>query len=349
MKSYKRTLLGSLLIVGALVACDKKDKDKEASKDTAASSTTAAKSAAAASAAAHLASNCDVAVRVDVGAFMAVPQAKAEIVTALEEMKSKEPKDDMGKRFEAFLTEAGIDPLKDIKDVAVCLSDFGSVFEKKAKEPNFAIVMGGNFKPGTIVPALLKHVKDEKKDKMKEEEIGGVKALTDEKGEAFVGQATDGAIIIAKSKPSFEAALKTGDAASSKYQLPGDAVSVVVTADFLKLAAKADANNPLADKADKMGRAAFTVDLGSMTMKQRIAMADDKAATEVAGVLKMLLGQVAKQPAVGDPMDAMIMDLVKDAKIDSQGTEVIIELKVPSELVDKMVKELAENIRKGKM
>ncbi len=356
----KRTLLASMLIVGALAGCDKKDKD--ATKDTASSSApkgsgapagstktadaktdTPASSGGASAATAHLSANCDMVARIDVAGFFATPAIKTNVLPALEDMKKQEPKDDDGKRFKAFLTDTGMDPMTDIKEVAMCFTDMKNVFEKKG-DPGMSFIIAGNFKANSIVPALLKNAKADKK--MKEAEVGGVKAATDDKGEMYIGQASDNAIIVAKGKSAFEGALKTGDA--SKFQIPMDKMmSFIMPAELMKAAMASDKSNPFAAQADKVGRAALTAD--AKTLQFRIAMADEKGATELAGQVKLIMGELAKKPVAAGGPDAMVMGALKDAKIDTKGNEFIMEIAIPQDQVDAMAKQLADSIRKGKM
>src|SRR5690606_28794884 len=111
----KRMLLASLLLLGAAVGCDKKDKD--VAKDGATSANPAAASAAApagstqnaaapptapaaapttagAGAINHLPGNCEVVGRIDLAALVAAPAVKDQVVPALEEVKAKEPTGD---------------------------------------------------------------------------------------------------------------------------------------------------------------------------------------------------------------------------------------------------------------
>src|SRR5690606_33192585 len=109
----KRTLIASMLLLGLAAGCDKKDKDGQAgttpSAEAAASGAASTKAAsappktsgAAATATSHLADSCEIVGRIDVAALLAAPALKDQVVPALEELKSKEPTDDGGKRFKA--------------------------------------------------------------------------------------------------------------------------------------------------------------------------------------------------------------------------------------------------------
>ena len=356
----KRVLVTTLLALGVF-ACDKEETaQKEPAASAQAALTGAAPSTVSAAApsakragkaglaTAHLAASCEVLARVDVAALLALPAIKKEIVPALEEMKAKEPKDDSGKRFKAFLTEAGIDPLKDVSELALCITDLAGAMPGAAtrKEPGVTLLLAASVKPGALVPALLKHGKA---DKVSETEIGGVKAVTDPKGEMFAGQAADGVILVAKGKGDFEAALKAGDAAG-KLGLPLEVpIAFAIPGDTMQtLMKQAGQQNPFAAQVDKVGRAALTADLVKNTLAVRIDMADEKAAMELAGALKMILGQLSKGPAQAGPM-GMAGNALKDAKVDAIGKELVAELAIPAAQIEALTKQLAESIRKGEL
>ena len=301
----------------------------------------AAKGAAGA-AHAHLSKDCDVVAYINFTSILQATPIKAHLVPALEEMKKSEPKKPDEKNFRAFLEETGIDPLKDLHEVAVCVTNMKAA-TAGGGEPDFAFVLSGNLKKGAVVPAVLK---TGKKDKFKETEVAGTKVLSSSAGDIFLGQASDGAVIVAKSATAFEAALKTSDAAQSIYKLPLDkSVSIVVPAKTITMAMEAGGpDNPFKDSAKKAGRAAVSVDVKAGTIEVRISMTDDKAATELAGVAKMLLGQVTKAPQRPGP-EAMVMQFLKDAKIDSVGKDFVATVTIPQSALEELAKEMAKGIK----
>jgi hypothetical protein len=341
-------LLTALL---AVTACEEKTepaKDKTAETPSAtakATSTAAAKvetpkdqAAGGAVASAHLAKDCEVVARIDVTGLLGAAPVKDNLVPALEEAKSKEAKDDGQKSFKAFLAESGIDPLKDIKEVALCVKGLAG----GKKTTTFALIASGNLKADSVVPAMLKTAKD--KDKLKEIEVAGIKALTNDKGDMFMGQAKDGVFVVAMSKEAFEGALGTSDAAST-MKLPTDrTIAVVAPAAALK-AAMADfpGDNPLKAHMDKIERVLTSVDVATSMIETRITMTDDKAPAELGGVLKLMLQELAKKPARGP--DAMVMAMLKDAKFDYQGKDMVVTVKLPMEQLSALAKQGAEQIR----
>ncbi len=302
---------------------------------------TAAKGAAGA-AHAHLSKDCDVVAYINITSILQATAIKTHVVPALEEMKKAEPKKEDDKSFKAFLEETGIDPLKDFHAAAVCVTNVKAA-TTGGGEPDMSFILSGNLKKDAVVPAVIK---TGKKDKYKETEVAGMKVLSDKAGDIFLGQATDGAVIVGKSAAAFEAALKTTDAAASVYKLPLDkAVSIVVPAKTITMAMEAGGkDNPFKDSAGKAGRAAVVVDVKAGTIEVRISMTEDKAATELAGVAKMLLGQMTKAPPAPGP-EGMAMQFLKDAKIESVGKDFVATVTIPQKALEDLAKEIAKGIK----
>lgn len=351
----RKSLVATVVVALALtVGC--KDEEKKPAEGKKPAASAQAKGSAAGSAAkdapkkagaagaahAHLAKNCDVVAHINIKSIFQAAAIKTHVVPALEEMQKAEPKKEEEKNFRAFLKETGLDPLKDLHEAAVCVTNMKAA-TTGAGEPDFAFVLSGNLKKGAVVPAV---VKTGKKDKFKETEVAGVKALTDPAGDIFLGQAGDGAVVVAKSKAAFEGALKTSDAATAVYKLPMDkSVTVIVPDKTIKMAMEAGGpDNPFKDSAGKAGRAAIAVDVKAGTIEVRISMTDDKAATELAGVAKMLLGQATKGTPPPGP-EAMVMDFLKDAKIESVGKDFVTTITIPQPALEEMAKEMAKGIK----
>ncbi len=351
----RKSLVATVVVALALtVGC--KDEEKKPADGKKPASSAQAKGSAAGSAAgktpttagaagaahAHLSKDCDVVAHINIKGIFQATAIKTHVVPALEEMQKAEPKKEEDKNFRAFLKETGLDPLKDLHEAAVCVTNLKAV-TSGGGEPNFSFVLSGNLKKDAVVPAV---VKTGKKDKFKETEVAGVKVLNDPTEDVFLGQAADGVVIVAKSKPAFEAALKTSDAATAFFKLPMDkSVSIIVPDKTIKMGMEAGgADNPFKDSAAKAGRAAISVDVKAGTIEVRISMTDDKAATELAGVAKMLHGQMTKETPPPGP-EAMIMGFLKDAKIESSGKDFVTTITVPQPALEEMAKEMAKGIK----
>ena len=352
----RRTLtLASLLV---LIACDKKEAAPtsagaaQAANSAAASVAVPAKDAPASAPApvagssvalAHLPSSCDTIARIDLAKVLAVPAVKSQVAPALEDMKKAAPTSESDKNFRAFIADAGIDPLTDIKEIAFCAKGFGPTGMGQGASSQFTMVLGGNFKPGAVVPALEKNGK---KDALVIEELGGNKVAVAKDGSTVIGQAADGAVVIAGDKASLETALK-GGGDGSKLGLPTDAaIAFVMPAEAMKKA-MASPGTPFGAQAAKAGRALLTIDLAKPSLQVRIGMTDDAAATELAGALKLILGQMTSQPVPpGDP-SAGLVAMAKEAKISSASGETLVDIAIPAAQIDELGKQLAEVIRGG--
>ena len=336
----KRTFFASMLVLSALTACSKKEAPKNAAGSASAPGTTVANAPGSASGAlAHLPGKGDAVMRIDFAAVVAVPSMKTHLIPALEEMKKAEPKDEAGRQAKAFLADAGIDPVTDVKEVAVCFNEL----KAGAGEPKFTLVVGGNFKPGSIVPAMEKNGKA---DRFKIEELEGSKILVDSDGHLFLGQAPDGAVVLSHSKETLAAAFKTSNAAAT-FQVPTDAaVSFVMPAEFMKTA-MGNEGSPFVAQASKVGRGVLALDLKKPDVQLRIAMGDEKSATELAGAVKLILGQALKDvPPPGHPMAPMFA-MLQAAKIDSKGSDAVVEIAISTEKLDELSKMLVEAIKGG--
>jgi hypothetical protein len=352
----RRTLaLASLL---ALAACDKKEaapttaSTAQAAASTGTSAGAPAKDAPASApvptggnsaALSHLPSNCDTIARIDLAKVLAMPAVKAHVAPALEDMKKSAPSSESDKNFRAFIADAGIDPLTDIKEIAMCAKGIGPGGMGQGPSNQFTLVLGGSFKPGAVIPA---REKNGKKDALSTEDLGGTKIAVAKDGSTVIGQAADGAVVIAGDKASLEAALK-GGADGSKLGLPTDAaIAFVMPAEAMKKA-MATPGTPFGAQAAKAGRALLTVDLARPALQLRIGMTDDAAATELAGALKLILGQMTSQPVPpGDP-SAGLVAMAKEAKISSAAGETVVDVAIPAGQIDELGKQLAEVIRGG--
>lgn len=348
----KRSLFASFVVVSALTACSKKEAPKEGAATAAASApaasasgpttTTASQPAAGGKSAAlaHLPGKCDAVMRIDLAGILGVPAFKSKVVPALEEMKKGEPKDEKAKEAKAFLADAGIDPLTDVKEIAVCLRDLNAA---NPADQKITLVIAGTFKPGAVVPALEKNAKS---GKYTVEELDGTKVIVDGSKTMFLAQASDGAIVMSYSKESLTDSLKTSDAAAA-FNVPVDAsIAVVMPGEFLKTA-MAGKGSPFAAQADKTQRAVLALNLGKPDLELRVGMTDDKSATELAGAAKMIFGQMMQGEAPqGDPM-APVMAVLKTATIDSKGTDAVLSVAIPAGKLDELATMMVESIKNG--
>jgi hypothetical protein len=286
-----------------------------------------------------LAKNCDVAAYVDMAKLSEAAPIKKHLVPAWEKALANKPKDDSQQKMRAAMKDVGFnDPVKDLSGAAVCVTNVSP----DGENADYAIILAGSFKKDSVVPAMLKH--SPKEEKLKEVEVEGTKALTDPKGEMFMGQANDGAFVIAKGKAAFSSALPSHDATAALKLPVGHAMSLAVPARVFKEAAAKDPSNPLALHAKNLKHATVIVNAKASTGEVRFAMTDDKKAAEFGGFLKMMIAQMTKSPRGGQGPEAMFAAAVKDMKVEYEGNDVVMKLALPMEALDALAAEAAKGM-----
>jgi len=334
------------LMIGALAvgsACSKEEPTKAASATASASAAPASAPAVAgealpaAQAHAHLTSSCQVVVRVGITELLANEAVKKHLVPAYEKGIKKEATGKKGKSVKATLDKMGVDPLKDITELAVCVSNLG-----EGKKPDFAVVVAGKLRADSVVPAVLEL--DEKKES-KEVEVGGVKALSVEKDNVFLGQARDGSIVFAQGKEAFEAALGTSDAATKTFKLPTQgSFGAVVPGDTFKQFKEQAAKSPFGSYMDKVERFQTTTDISAGTSEMRVEVTDEKLAEKLTKELTEMLAELKTRPPRG-PM-AMVLGIIGDAKIAQDGKAVVVTSTMKQEQLEGLLEQLAEGLSK---
>ncbi len=196
---------------------DEKEKDKgeKASGSATAAATaapgggTTAPAAVAGSAFSHLPGDCQVAVTMDLGKTLAHPAFQKEVAPLLEEIVSApSPKDEDFKKFQAFVQKTGTSP-KSVKTVGICVKGISA-----GNEGDWGFVLGGDFKPDSIVAAREEH--KDAKDKVID--VDGRKALTSDK--ATVGQFGDASIGLAKTLDIFKSLAGTNESTTDHVYDP---------------------------------------------------------------------------------------------------------------------------------
>jgi hypothetical protein len=185
---------------------------------------------------------------------------------------------------------------------------------------------------------------DKEKKKAKEVDIGGVKGLSLDNGDAFMAQAADGSLIVGNKTALVEKALSTSSAGSKLKLQTGKTVSVVVNANVLKMAMSEGKGNPFAEHASKIGDTSLSVDVASATAEVRITMGDDAAAKGLVDMLQKVAGEMAKKKARGP--EALIFGALNDVKINAQGADVVATLPIPMAALGEAAKELAKEIER---
>ncbi len=336
-------LLASLAFAGCK---DKKDAPAVASSVSAAASASAGTKLAGlkdkmglgakkGSAVAHLPKDCAVMGVADVSGTLKHPAIAESIVPKLKEALEKE-RANKEKSIQAFMKETGLDPLKDIHSVAVCVRDMD------AKTPSFLVIVGGVFKAGSVLPALQKTSKDS--EKFVELEVAGVKTLGNDKKDKFVAQTKDGLIVVANNKALLEAGLGTSSAAADA-KLPVDKTTAfIVDGQALQGLVKKAGANPLQKHLVKMKRVTNTFDLAAGTTVTRVLMPSNESAIEFGSLLKTMLEEMKKKPQGGPPG---IAQMIENVKISYEGAELVATSTIPADAMKQLIGFMATAMTKN--
>lgn len=283
----------------------------------------------------HLPKGCEAVIRVDLKGIMAVEAIKQHVIPAIDKQaKDSEDADKMAR----FLFTAGLDPKKDITEVAVCLKSLdGNV-------PTAVGVVGGRLKENGIVDAIIKHAKKGEFKDPKDE--GGLKVLEAVDDPVFVTQAKDAAVLIGNNLDLVKEASKTGDAHEG-YKIPLEEQIVgIITEDAVKkLAGKAGAQNPFGDKMKGAGRMLFTASLDTGAVSARLGMPDEASAKELADAIKGFIDLIKSAPGGSGSSDQVAKELMDKMTIAAEGKELVVKLTVPKKMIEDAAKEMAKNIK----
>lgn len=276
-------------------------------------------------AAAHLPGDCDVAASIDLASVVAQPDVAKEIVPKLEEiLKKGDSKDESFKRFQQAATELGLDPKKTFKTAAVCAKVVG--------QDKFGLVLAGELKPDTILAAIEKSMKPEKRSMITE--LDGRKVISDDK--FTFGQAPDGAIVLANDKALFQALTATGDHHKSKYALALDkTISIVAGEALMKEEAKKK-------EFEKINKLSLWADLASMKLGAKLGVGDPGEAKK----LETLLGEMRKVGEKDLEKDQSgALEVLKSLTAKADGGDVSIEGSIPEASIKKAVAQAAEGLK----
>lgn len=327
-----------LVSVGLLLAtgCKKdakdapKDKAEESAKVTdekaapAGDTPVAPKGEAATGALAYLPGDCDIAIHIDFASVMSVPAVRDALLPALEKAKAAGAKDK--ESFGNFLKQSGMDPIKDLHQLAVCVDDI----KMDGSDPKAFGAVSGNLKPDLMDILIKTSEKLEKREQIKE---GGFHIVRDD--EAIIAQADDGVVMGGNSPALFDLFKKKSSGFQADFQAMGPASLRVIVATKLAKTGLAQPGSPFAAFAEKLaGNTTFSFDATSGEAVLRVATADEASASELAGVAKMLLSQVPKAGGAGP--EAMAMSAISAAKIGAEGSVFSMSVAVPVADIAKM-------------
>jgi hypothetical protein len=318
----------------------KKDKGEKASGSATAAPTAApgggatAPTAAAGSAFAHLPADCQVAVTFDLGKMLAHPAFQKEVAPLLEQIvATPSPKDEEFKKFQAFVQKTGTSP-KSVKTVSVCVKGL----DQPGADGDWGFVLGGDFKPDSIVPALEEH----KDPTDKVIEVEGKKAITSDK--ATVGQFSDATIGLAKTLDIFKALSGSNDHATALYKMDTTKELAFAAAESLIVAKiKNDPKTPEPFKGLKKVSGFADLAANKVTMRLTVGSADE--ATKLNALLILMKDEFAKKPSSNQFGEG---DALKSATSRIEGNDVVVEATFPATSLDGAAKLLAEELKKAK-
>ncbi len=319
-----------------------KKSDTKSSADAKADGTAAPSGAATAApapvaagdakAAAHLPSDCEIGVHFQVGKLISNAAFQKDVVPSLDEMLATEkPKDKDFADFQGFMKDAGLDWKKSIQDVAVCVTSL-------EKSPQWALAIGGDIKPDSILPALEKH---QGKSKLEPIDVGGVKGLGDKKGS--IVQLSDGTIVFSETKDFLAKLVPSGDGASKLKLDLGKELSFAVSEAGMKAAFATGKKAP--DEFQAIQHVEGSIDLGSGKAVVRLATGSAEAAKKLDALLTLMKSQFEKQAAGNKFGEA---DALKGTTSKIEGNDVLIESAIPAGTLDKAAAALGEQLKKSK-
>jgi hypothetical protein len=327
---------------------DKKDKKKKKKKDDGdKKSTGSSKPAetaapvpppAAAGAAAHLPDSCEVALNVNVNRLANHPAIAKEVMPLLDELlATPSPKDDDFKRFQTFMKSAGL-TARSFHNLAGCVSNIG----KGRKSEVFGFAVGGDLKPDSIMSAFEKVREASGKAPLTFTEVEGKKVLTDK--DFALGQFPDGVLGAASSVDIYKRMLKPTDYAAGKYRLDmGKDLSFGLSDDFIAKELKGKGGKGK-EQLEKVKKLSGFIDLSTGTAMVRIGTASAQDAKELDAFATVLASEFKKKASSPKLEDQLLSKMTNRI----EGTDLIVEVPLPADTLNKAATMLADELRKSK-
>jgi hypothetical protein len=243
-------------------------------------------------------------------------ESNASLLAAKLSKKMKKKDEKSGKALEA-LKKAGIDPAKDVKEIALC----GDVGMK-----DFVVAIGGTFS-GKDPLGAIKKAGEEGDEKLSVQETDdGVKYL--KSGKAYVALVSPNVLVITRDKDGIDELKKDDDESGDWDAEKGRIVSFKV-----KDKRTGDVTGSITESGDDLD---FKV---GADLKDAEKMKEDPEAFK--GQLEAMLAQVAKKLKKG-PFGKVAGD-VAAAKIKVSGSKLSITCTVPSSDLGDAIKQAAES------
>lgn len=281
----------------------------------------------------HLPADCQAVARIDMAKLLELPGAKEHVVSALE--KTANQSESRLGQVNSVLEEMGVEPTKDVKEVALCAKELPA--QGKLADANLVVAVSGDFPSDKLVSTLM----ERGKGNVEKVQVNGAEAVHDTKRDVFVGQTDDGTVIAARSRDAFDKAVSNGDARGD-YKLPDDtAVSLMLPSQAIERILEASKDAGLKKLLTDAKRATLVLDASGTTLTLRVEMPDEQSASELGGAMKASLERMRSQPsnqqAFGKHLDR--------ADVSYDGAATVLEMKVPKEQVEALMRDLAAEIR----
>jgi hypothetical protein len=153
----------------------------------------------------------------------------------------------------------------------------------------------------------------------------------------------DGALTGGNQKDLLTASIAKPNGFAADFKALGkDAVSIVIPAKTVKIGLGMP-GSPFTQFAGKIdGATTVSVDLATTTLTVKIGTVDEATANEIAGMAKLLLGQV---PKGGQGIEAGLMAALAASKTGGEGKQFVMTMQLPADQFETGCKMIAEAIR----
>lgn len=280
----------------------------------------------------HLPEGCDVAIRLDMTALMKVKPVKEHVVSAIEDVMKE---GENSGRLAAFLLAARMNPKKDIKDVAICLTNV-----KMGSDPDYGIAVGGKLlDEDGVVKAMDKHdTANELEDPKK---VGDLLVLEDEEGVLISQSPDDAALLFAGGKSELKKIASKSDAFED-YEIPLDEqiVGVIAPKTVATYLGFMGPVGPNISDLEKVGRVVITMTLDPGELGMRMSFPDEDTAKSAKGQLATVFGMMGMAP-----LDAGMKKAMSQAKLKTKGKDLIATFPIDEDSIEETCEELGKEIR----
>jgi hypothetical protein len=281
----------------------------------------------------HLPEGCDAVMRVDLASLRSVEPIAQHVIPALDRA-AREGKD--AGKMTRFFVSAGLDPRKDLNELAICATDLAS-------GPRVVVIVGGRMRPDGVIEALQKHEDDLRDIEIERVSKRGGRTVLETRSGAFIAQAADGALVVSNDAALLERALEPSQAYAESYRLPLDQQAIGVVSELAMTAVgKRVSTVPFARKIGDVGRSLVTIDLAERRAMLEIDMKSEEAAKQLTGALEDTLRLLRLAPAALGGLS-----LLTRAKFVTEGAKTVGRLDIPAAVIEDGAKEVARRIDKA--